>query len=109
MARLIGTSSDTGIAFAYIRATQGSNLVDPKFKTNVQKARAAHIPTGAYHFLSADDDPKAQAELFLNTVGRETNLRPVLAVELGNSLESNMRIWLQIVERATGCKPIIEA
>jgi len=105
----------TGIAFAFIKATQGRSLVDPEFKNNVQKAQAAKILTGAYHTLSASADPKTQAELFLKTVGQDTVLRPVLMVEplpfersSGNSIESNMRIWLQIVEKEMGCKPIIE-
>jgi GH25 family lysozyme M1 (1,4-beta-N-acetylmuramidase) len=105
----------TGIAFAFIKATQGRSVVDPAFKDNVQKAQAAKILTGAYHTLSASADPKTQAELFLKTVGRDTVLRPVLMVEPLPSerssvelIENNMRIWLQIVEKEMGCKPIIE-
>jgi lysozyme len=103
----------SGVSFAFMKATQGTALVDQTFLTNTKAAQTAGIPTGAYHFFTTAD-PKAQAELFLNTVGANNDLRPVLAVETpyggpswGDSLEGSMRIWLDLVEKKTGCAPII--
>ena len=99
----------SGISFAFMKATQGTTMVDQTFQTNTKAAQAAGIPTGAYHFFT-NADPKAQAELFLNTVGAKSDLRPVLDVEPnGNATgdESSMKIWLDLVEKKIGCKPII--
>jgi lysozyme len=38
---------NSGIAFAYAKASQGTTITDPMFATNVQGARAAGIPIGA--------------------------------------------------------------
>lgn len=109
------TLAKSGISFAFMKATQGTNLADNMFKSNTQQARAAGIPTGAYHFLTPNADPRQQAEFFLSSVGAETDLRPVLDVEpavTGNwgspqAVEDSMRIWLHTVESKLGCKPII--
>jgi len=103
----------SGVSFAFMKATQGTGMVDQTFLANTKAAQTAGIPSGAYHFFTTAD-PKAQAEQFLNTVGANTDLRPVLAVETpfggpgwGDSLEGSMRIWLDLVEKKTGCAPII--
>jgi GH25 family lysozyme M1 (1,4-beta-N-acetylmuramidase) len=108
-----GNLGNSGISFAFMKATQGTKMVDQSFVTNTKAAQAAGIPAGAYHFFTTDD-PKAQAELFLSTVGTNTQLRPVLDVETpyggpgwGDSLESSMKIWLDLVEAKMGCEPII--
>jgi lysozyme len=96
-----------------MKATQGTGLVDQTFQANIKAAQAAGIPTGAYHFFTTAD-PKAQAELFLKNVSENSDLRPVLTVEppyggpgWGDSLEGNMKIWLDLVEKKMGCAPII--
>ena len=54
----------TGVGFAFIKATQGTTLVDPEYAANVKAARAAGIPVGHYHF-AAGGDPAAEAAHFL--------------------------------------------
>ena len=39
-----------GTEFAWIKATEGGDYVDPKFMENWNQARAAGVPRGAYHF-----------------------------------------------------------
>jgi len=39
-----------GISFAYIKATEGGDLLDPTFKDNWRGAARAGVPRGAYHF-----------------------------------------------------------
>ena len=39
-----------GISFAFIKATEGGDLLDPKFKENWRKSGRAGLPRGAYHF-----------------------------------------------------------
>lgn len=62
-----------GIKFAYIKATQGIDYVDPKFIANVAGAKAAGIKWGVYHFATWNNhnviqDAKFEAAHFLATV-----------------------------------------
>lgn len=58
------------ISFAYIKATEGENLIDKQFKTSWDNAKDSTVKTGAYHKFSFSSDGKAQAENFINTVGK---------------------------------------
>lgn len=44
---------NAGIGFVILKATEGVNYVDPAFIANVDAAKAAGLPIGAYHFLRA--------------------------------------------------------
>jgi len=57
-----------GVAFAYVKATEGATLTDPRFAANVAGARAAGLRVGAYHFFSLCARGKAQAASFLSAV-----------------------------------------
>jgi lysozyme len=105
-----------GYAFAFIKATDGITYVDPEFTANWRGAKAAGLLRGAYHFFEADDDPQQQAENFLNTVVLEPgDLPPVLDVESSSTsaqvpvatIVERIAAWLQAVEQATGCTPIL--
>jgi lysozyme len=107
-------AAGTGIAFAFVKATQGLHFVDPRFDANRSGAQAAEIPIGAYHFFSPADDPTAQAEHFLATVGTLAGgLPPVLDLEAsaqgngGGSISENALTWLSHVADKTGCTPIV--
>lgn len=102
-----------GKTFAFARATYGSSEVDSMFKTNWQAIKDANIIRGAYHFFLAADDPTAQAELFINTVGslEDGDLPPVLDVEqqsgTSKTLVADVRTWLEMVAQKLGRTPII--
>jgi lysozyme len=71
-----------GIRFVYIKATQADDIVDQKFAEHWANAKQAGILRGAYHFMDADVEGKAQAKLFLSTVNLEPgDLPPVLDIE----------------------------
>lgn len=71
-----------GIEFAFIKATEGSNFVDEKFKENWDEATDTSLKIGAYHFFSFDSEGETQAENFIQTVGSlEGKLLPVIDVE----------------------------
>lgn len=70
------------IHFVFIKATQASDIVDPKFLEHWANATQAGMLRGAYHFMDPRVDGKAQAELFLRTVKLESgDLPPVLDIE----------------------------
>lgn len=104
---------EAGIAFAFARATYGDTEVDSQFKTNWQAMKEVGIIRGPYHFFVAADDPTAQANLFLETVGSldSADLPPVIDVEAdsgtSSTLVADVRTWLDLVEQGLGRRPII--
>ncbi|MGH1579310.1 glycoside hydrolase family 25 protein [Planktotalea sp.] len=105
-----------GLAFAYSKASEGNSYVDKSFARHRAGAAKQGVPFGAYHFYRPNDDPKTQAEHFLKTVGdTQGDLLPALDLEIApNSSESasykaSVLVWLNHVEAATGCKPVVYA
>lgn len=63
---------DAGIEIVYIKATEGQNTVDPYFSSNYEKAKAAGLKIGLYHFVRAISTDAAilEAKHFVNTISR---------------------------------------
>lgn len=59
---------DQGVDFAFIKATEGSGMVDRCFAENWEKAQDAGVLAGAYHFFSYDSPGEAQADNFIAQV-----------------------------------------
>ncbi len=71
-----------GIAFAFIKATEGSSLTDTTFARNFEEAQRTGLRIGAYHFFSFDSSGRTQAEHFIEVVPRlEGALPPVIDLE----------------------------
>ena len=69
-----------GIVGVIQKASQGQGYVDPTYRTNRNKARAAGLLWGAYHFATGADGVK-QAAHFLDAVGDATDTLLVLDFE----------------------------
>ena len=106
-------SENIKIGFGFMKATEGLENVDGRFKKNWFEAKKAGIPRGAYHFFNAGKSGKAQAENFIETVHLEPgDLPPVLDVEQirGTSvsnLQQRVSDWVTTVEKHYKVKPII--
>ncbi len=105
---------NAGVAFAFVRVSDGLANVDSRFSQNWSGTRAAGVIRGAYQFFRPNLDAAAQANLFVQKVGKlaADDLPPVIDVEVTGSqtaavIAANVRIWIDIVEAATGKKPII--
>lgn len=61
------------ISFAYIKATEGSSLVDEQFETSWDNSKNSTVKTGAYHKFTFSDDGETQAENFIKAVGKISN------------------------------------
>ncbi len=107
-----------GTRFAFIKATEGGDHLDPKFRENWREAKAAGIPRGAYHFVFWCRPARDQIRWFFQNVPREAGaLPPVLDVEWNNHsrcprttperARAKMREMLAAFERHYGKKPII--
>lgn len=109
-----------GIHFAYIKATEGGDYLDPKFHENWAGAKRAGIPRGAYHFVYWCRPAHEQALWFLLNVPPDVDaLPPVLDVEWNAHSRTcskrvpparareTIRLILAAMEAHTGRKPII--
>lgn len=71
-----------GIRFAWLKATEGGDHIDPGYEVNAPRARAAGVPVGAYHFYYFCRTPREQADWFIRNVPRRAgDLPPVLDME----------------------------
>ena len=71
-----------GISFVIIKATEGGTFKDKKFVENLQKARAAGLKVGAYHFFRFDTPGYMQGLNFLNSLrGRKLDLPVAIDIE----------------------------
>ena len=96
--------------FVIIKATEGKSYVDPSCDTFFQKALSLGKKLGVYHFANnSDNTAQQEADWFIqNTRGYIGKAIPVLDWE--DNITDNVPWaleWLQRVEEAYGCKPII--
>jgi lysozyme len=108
-----------GANFAYIKATDGGDHLDPMFKTNWRKAKEAGVRRGAYHFFYWCRTAGEQADWFIRNVPREANaLPPVIDVEWNGESTCKQRVsrervlekiqvFAEKLERYYGQRPII--
>lgn len=104
---------NAGISFAFVKATESTDYIDPSFATNWSGMKTAGIVRGAYHFFHSDVDPTQQANYFLATVGTvEAGDMLVLDLEDANgqtqaTIESNAATWMASIKSQTGVTPIL--
>ncbi|MFP2913360.1 glycoside hydrolase family 25 protein, partial [Pyxidicoccus sp. 3LFB2] len=104
-------------AFVFIKATDSTSGVDPRFTTHWSGAKKAGIPRGAYHFFHPKHDVQAQVANFTRHVTPDPGELPVVVdVEEFNEeyvgftcqqLAGMLQTFSQGVEKALGHKPII--
>lgn len=116
--KTINGAVDYPISFVYIKSTEGSSLLNPYYKKDYVAAKAHGFKVGTYHFFSTLTPANKQASQFLkHSYVRRSDLPPVLDVEptreqinkMGGTsvLFARMRVWLRIIEKETGKKPIL--
>ena len=103
-----------GVEFAFIRVSDGTTYVDPRFDAYWAGSRAAGIVHGAYQFFRPGEDPIAQADLLLAAMGpmQPDDLPPVIDVEASGGLSSaevadRVRQWTDYVSAAIGRAPSV--
>jgi len=101
------------VQFAFIKATEGVTLRDPRFQRNWHNAHEAGIVRGAYHYFQPNYSSAKQANLFARTVPLlPGDLPPVLDVEAPEFhdvalMRRNVATWLRLMERHYGVRPIL--
>ena len=112
----------SGTTFAYIKATEGGDHLDSKFKRNWRAAKAAGVRRGAYHFYSLCRPVREQIAWFEANVPRDPEaLPPALDMEwvpiskhcrarLSHArIFADLKMFLASLERHYGKRPVIYA
>ena len=105
--------SKPGLSFVYIKSSEGKTYVDPKFKTNAEKASAQGYMVGAYHYFRMTSSPEDQFRNFKKQMDKvHLDLVPMVDVEQNDKksraeIQKNLKIFLDLLEKAYGKKPMI--
>ena len=113
----------SGMAFAYLKATEGTGFTDPRFASHARVARDAGVRVGGYHYFSMCSPGAEQADHFvdvLDAVGlpSDRSLPPAMDLELlGHScalperepMLREVRAFLQRVEGRTSHQVVVYA
>lgn len=110
----------SGINFAYIKATEGADHADDKFRENWRAAKRSGVLRGAYHFYYFCRTGAQQARWFIQNVPRDAGaLPPALDMEWNHKsrtcrhrpspakVRQEMHSYLSIVTAHYGKRPII--
>src|SRR3954468_22658246 len=121
-------ANNSGITFAFTKASEGVGFTDSSFATNMAAASSAGVIIGPYHLARPDsfntdpNDAANEANYFVNTIqsyyqGANTTLRPVLDFEklagVGSTADEKTFLsnWLRnfagVVHNRLGFDPII--
>ncbi|HWL35494.1 MAG TPA: GH25 family lysozyme [Frankiaceae bacterium] len=105
-----------GIAFAYVKATEGGDHVDTRFSDNWSGAGSAGVERGAYHFFTLCTPGVRQAQHFLATVPDGPALPPALDLELAGNcaarppaqdVRAEVTAFAEVVEQARGQRVLL--
>jgi lysozyme len=115
-----GKVADSGVKFAWIKATEGGDRLDERFQANWEGAKAAGVPRGAYHFVYWCRPPMEEMANFEQAAPVEADaLPPVLDVEATPTSKTckkhltqdgaiaQMKVMLEEMERHYGKRPVI--
>ncbi len=103
-----------GQSFAFVKATEGGDWVNPHYVQDIQAANAAGLKTGAYHYARPAGDAKTQAANFAAQIALapDQTLPPALDIEVAEGksaaqLEQWIEEFTSELKRLTGRTPMI--
>ncbi|MCA9650027.1 MAG: glycoside hydrolase family 25 protein [Myxococcales bacterium] len=103
-----------GVTFAWVRVSHSLQFFDPQFEANLAGARAAGVHTGVYQYFEPSEDPVAQADLLLESMGPllPGDMPPMIDVESQDPVAAGayvdaIQAWIDRIEEVTGVQPFI--
>lgn len=105
--------AEGGISYVYIKATEGSALVDPYYATNLYGARQAGLSVGSYHFYRPQIDIYEQlANLTTIVQKHEQDLVPLIDIETTGGVShdkfvSDLQVFVERVTAFYGRRPLL--
>ncbi|WP_147332898.1 glycoside hydrolase family 25 protein [Archangium gephyra] len=110
-------SVKTSASFVFVKATDSTGVVDPRFSSHWSGAKKAGLPRGAYHFFHPKYDVDKQVANFTQHLKSDPGeLHPVVDVEefkheyqsfTCDQLVEKLQRFSQGVEKELGRKPMI--
>lgn len=106
-------ASEGEISYAYIKATEGANLVDRKYAYNLAEARRAGLSVGSYHFYRPNISVDEQVENMTTNVRKsEQDLVPLIDIEVRGKVGYERFItdlidFVDRIEAHYGRKPLL--
>jgi lysozyme len=102
--------ADQGVAFAFVKATEGTFYRNPFFAADWDSSKAAGLYRGAYHFADPDhSNPRDEADFFLNSIGTLSEGDLVaLDLEQGSGVLLDWaKEWLDYVHQQLVFRPLL--
>lgn len=109
-----------GVSFAFIKATEGGDFIDPMFKDHWRESKRAGVRRGAYHYFYFCRPAEEQARWFIRNVPRDSSALPhVLDMEWnhmsptcrlrpdGETVRREADRFLDILETHYGRRPLV--
>jgi len=106
-----------GLSFVFMKATEGGDHKDTKFKRNWQRAGDIGLVRGAYHFFTFCKPGHEQALNFIESVPVETNtLPPAIDLEFSGNCKARpskeevqyeIEVFAKLIEQRYGKTPVI--
>ena len=104
---------DTKMSYVYLKASEGTENVDPLYKSNIDMAHRHGLKVGSYHFFRPATDLTLQLENFKKQcLPGEQDLIPMLDVETLGRLSTeafcdSLEKFLGMMEQAYHQKPLV--
>ncbi|MDD7461587.1 MAG: GH25 family lysozyme [Prevotellaceae bacterium] len=108
-------AADRAIQFVYIKATEGSTLVDPYYHRNMREANSYHLNVGSYHYVTSQTSIRSQFKSFTEAMSKHRQtLKPVLDIEADGvrkwsrkQAQDSLQLFVDLIKAKYGVTPII--
>ena len=103
------------LRFVYIKATEGSSIVDPFYKRNFKAAKERGLLVGSYHFLTYRTSMERQVDNFLANIDlSQQDLLLLVDIEKDGTrswgreiIQKNLAEFIRLIKERTGHSPMI--
>lgn len=109
----VASYTDKKLQFAYIKATEGSTILDDCYERNIVEAKEKGLLVGSYHYFTTRTSAEDQIENFKRALGRfNQDLIPVVDIEecehwTPDVFHKHFQVFLNELEAFCGKRPII--
>lgn len=104
---------NTKMAYVYLKATEGGDNIDSKYKQNIELAHKYGLKVGSYHFYRPKINQRTQLENFKSQCRPgDQDLLPMIDIETKSGLKTeefcdSLSKFLKLVEQAYHQKPLL--
>ncbi|CAM3204274.1 GH25 family lysozyme [Lactiplantibacillus plajomi] len=101
--------------FVLVKATEGTNYINPEFSKHVKQTVASNKKLGIYHFIRNDSSVKKQADYYLTTIKKYIG-EAMLVLDFENTKGSSIqnqngvrlaKQWLDYIYKKTGVRAVL--